>query len=56
MTDAVLYETPAPHIARLVLTRPESRNAQDTGLLDALNDAFDRAARDDSSKVTGMTL
>ena len=27
MTDAILYETPAPHIARIVLNRPESRGA-----------------------------
>ena len=51
MTDAILYETPAPGIARLVLNRPDSRNAQDTGLLYALNAAFDRAARDDAIKV-----
>ncbi len=53
MTDAptVLYETPAPNIARLVLNRPESRNAQDTTLLYALNAAFDKAARDDTIKV-----
>lgn len=51
MTDAVLYETPAPNIARLVLNRPDSRNAQDTSLLYALNAAFDRAAQDDGVKV-----
>ncbi|MFN9847551.1 MAG: enoyl-CoA hydratase [Alphaproteobacteria bacterium] len=53
MTDApgILYETPAPHVARIVLNRPESRNAQDTSLLYALNDAFDRAARDGDVKV-----
>jgi enoyl-CoA hydratase len=49
--DLVLYETPAPHIARVVLNRPETRNAQDTHLLYALNAAFDRAARDDAIKV-----
>jgi enoyl-CoA hydratase len=47
----VIYETPAPHVARLVLDRPDARNAQDTRLLYALNDAFDRAARDDGIKV-----
>ncbi|MCR5879743.1 enoyl-CoA hydratase [Phenylobacterium sp. J367] len=47
----VAYETPAEHVARIVLNRPEARNAQDTGLLYALNDAFDRAARDDATKV-----
>jgi enoyl-CoA hydratase len=52
MTDSsIRYETPAPHVARLVLDRPEARNAQDTRLLYALNDAFDRAARDDEVKV-----
>jgi len=53
MTDAptILYETPAVGVARLVLNRPESRNAQDTTLLYALNMAFDQAARDDAIKV-----
>ncbi len=53
MTDAptILYETPAAGVARLVLNRPESRNAQDTILLYALNTAFDQAARDDAIKV-----
>ena len=51
MTDAILYETPAPHIARIVLNRPETRNAQDTAFLYALNEAFDRAAHDDAVKV-----
>lgn len=52
MTDEpVLYETPAASVARIVLNRPESRNAQDTGLLYALNEALDRAARDETIKV-----
>ena len=53
MTDdpTILYETPAANVARLVLNRPESRNAQDTTLLYALNAAFDKAARDDAIKV-----
>lgn len=49
--DLVLYDVPSPHVARLVLNRPEARNAQDTALLYALNDAFDRAAQDDEVKV-----
>jgi enoyl-CoA hydratase len=49
--ETIRYETPAPHVARIVLNRPETRNAQDTGLLYELNDAFDRAARDDEIKV-----
>ena len=51
MTDPILYETPADHVARIVLNRPETRNAQDTHFLYALNDAFDRAARDPAIKV-----
>jgi enoyl-CoA hydratase len=47
----ILYETPAPAIARLVLNRVETRNAQDTHFLYDLNDAFDRAAQDDAIKV-----
>jgi len=47
----VLYETPADKIARIVLNRPKQANAQDTALLYALNDAFDRAAQDDSISV-----
>lgn len=49
--ESVLYETPAEHIARIVLNRPETRNAQDTRLLYELNAAFDRAAQDDAVKV-----
>ncbi|MGH8185876.1 MAG: enoyl-CoA hydratase-related protein, partial [Steroidobacteraceae bacterium] len=49
--ETILYETPAPQVARVVLNRVESRNAQDTHLLYELNDAFDRAAQDDTIKV-----
>jgi enoyl-CoA hydratase len=31
--DTILYEAPAEHVARIVLNRPETRNAQDTRLL-----------------------
>jgi enoyl-CoA hydratase len=47
----VRYEVPVPKVARITLDRPDRRNAQDTGLLYALNDAFDRAARDDDIVV-----
>src|SRR5438876_11437803 len=49
--QAILYETPALHVARIVLNRPESRNAQDTRMLYELNDAFDAAAQDDEITV-----
>ncbi|MDP1632684.1 MAG: enoyl-CoA hydratase [Caulobacter sp.] len=51
MFETVLYETPAPRVARIVLNRPASRNAQDTRLLYELNAAFDMAARDDEISV-----
>jgi enoyl-CoA hydratase len=49
--DSIRYEEPAERIARIVLARPEKRNAQDTKLLYELNDAFDRAAQDDGVSV-----
>jgi enoyl-CoA hydratase len=47
----IRYETPLPGVARVVLARPEARNAQDKAMLYALNAAFDRAAHDDAIKV-----
>jgi enoyl-CoA hydratase len=49
--DTVLYEQPAPGVARIMLNRPEVANAQDKTLLYALTAAFDRAAADDDVKV-----
>ena len=49
--ETILYESPAPKVARIVLNRPEARNAQDTRMLYELNDAFDIAARDDDISV-----
>ncbi len=43
--SARLPTNPRPGVARIVLARPEARNAQDTRLLYELNDAFDRPAR-----------
>jgi enoyl-CoA hydratase/carnithine racemase len=51
MTDPILYETLPSGVARIVLNRADTRNAQDTAFLYALNDAFDRAAQDDAVKV-----
>lgn len=44
--DLVRYDIPRPRVARITLARPDVRNAQDTHLLYALNEAFDRAAGD----------
>jgi enoyl-CoA hydratase len=49
--ETLIYESPAPHVARIVLNRPDTRNAQDTKLLYELNDAFDKAAQDSGIKV-----
>ncbi|MGH7963284.1 MAG: enoyl-CoA hydratase [Candidatus Binatia bacterium] len=49
--DYILYETPAEHVARIVLNRTETRNSQDTKFLYELNDAFDMAAQDNDIKV-----
>lgn len=49
--QTLLYETPAPHVARIVLNRAETRNAQDTRMLYELNDAFNKAAQDGDIKV-----
>ena len=50
-SGGVRYENPRPGVARVVLARPERRNAQDLALLYALNEAFDRAAQDDEIRV-----
>ncbi|HMO74415.1 MAG TPA: enoyl-CoA hydratase [Sphingopyxis sp.] len=47
----ILYEIAEEAIALITLNRPEARNAQNTALLYALNDAFDRAAQDEDVKV-----
>ena len=56
MTDTpgfqtVRVETPSKGVARIVLARPEQRNAQDKRMTYELNAAFDEAARDDEIKV-----
>lgn len=51
MTSVVEIQRPAHRVTRIVLNRPEVRNAQDTHLLYQLNEAFDTAARDDDTSV-----
>ena len=48
---ASVANPPEPGIARITLNRPDTRNAQSTRFLYALNDAFQRAAADDAVKV-----
>ena len=47
----LLYETPAPGVARIVMNRPDARNAQNLDMTYDLNAAFDRAVADDAIKV-----
>ena len=49
--ETILYEVPAPGIARIVQNRPKARNAQDFQLTYDLNAGFDRAAQDKEIKV-----
>lgn len=49
--ETVVYERPAAHVARIVMNRPEARNAQNTRMTYDLNDAFDLAVQDDEVKV-----
>lgn len=49
--ETVIYEVPAPHVARITQNRPEARNAQNYQLTYDLNAAFDAAAQDDEIKV-----
>lgn len=50
-TMLVRYERPTAHVARIVLNRPEVKNAQSKAMLYALNDAFDVAAQDAEVRV-----
>lgn len=49
--ETVLYELPAPGVARITQNRPEARNAQNNQLTYDLNAAFDVAAADPEVKV-----
>jgi enoyl-CoA hydratase len=49
--NTVRFEIPFEGIARIVLNRPDARNAQDAQLLYSLDDAFQRAAQQDNIRV-----
>jgi len=54
MTDTwerVRYDEPAERVARITLARPEVANAQDYLMLSEINQAFDRAVKDESIRV-----
>jgi|GEM_PF-6656095 enoyl-CoA hydratase len=48
---AIRYEGVTNGVARIVLARPDQRNAQDKTMLYELNTAFDLAAQDDEANV-----
>src|SRR5260370_2573321 len=49
--ETMIVERPEPRIARIVMNRPEARNAQNLQMTYDLNAAFDNAAQDDAVKV-----
>ncbi|MDP4701670.1 MAG: enoyl-CoA hydratase-related protein, partial [Ilumatobacteraceae bacterium] len=49
--NLVFIEHPAEGVARIVLNRPDKRNAQTKDMIYQLNDAFDVCAQDDAVKV-----
>ena len=49
--ETIVVERPEPRIARIVMNRPEARNAQNLQMTYDLNAAFDAAVQDDAIKV-----
>ncbi len=49
--STLLYETPADGVARIVMNRPDARNAQNLDMTYELDAAFARAVADDAVKV-----
>jgi enoyl-CoA hydratase/carnithine racemase len=49
--ETILVERPEPAITRVVMNRPEARNAQNLQMTYELNAAFDAAVQDDAVKV-----
>ena len=49
--STLIYEKPQADIARIVMNRPEARNAQNTPMTYELNAAFDAAVQDNDVKV-----
>ncbi len=47
----MIYEVPAPGVARLTVNRPEARNAQNLAVLHALDEQFTRAMREEDIRV-----
>src|SRR5215218_1570605 len=53
--EFLLFDLPAPHVARITLNRPHVANALSVGLLGELSDAIERIAQDDDIRVWMLT-
>ena len=53
--ETIIYEEASPGIAKIILNRPDARNAQDLQMTYDLNSAFDHAMQDDNIKVIILT-
>lgn len=51
LLQQVIYEKPAPHVARIVMNRPEKRNAQGVIMTHELDAAFMQASHDEDVHV-----
>jgi enoyl-CoA hydratase len=49
--ETIIVERPDPRVARIVMNRPEARNAQNLQMTYDLNAAFDHAVQDDQVRV-----
>ena len=49
--ETIVVERPDPAVTRIVMNRPEARNAQNLQMTYDLNAAFDKAVQDDAVKV-----
>src|SRR5947209_5083426 len=49
--ETIVVERPDPRIARIVMNRPEARNAQNLQMTYDLNTAFDQAVQDEAVKI-----
>ena len=52
--EQIIYEPVEAGIVRIILNRPEARNAQDTRMLYELNDALDEACGCQPASVSSL--
>ena len=54
--ETISVERPEPRITRIVMNRPEARNARNLQMTYDLNAAFDSAVQDDAVKVIAAKM